>query len=132
MDSPAISYVRKNRGSIIVSHDLGGEVVAKLVESAIVDGVGGVDVLVGDGIYAVSTDREWVVREAFHALLPYPEIAVNSARLEILVSAFFDWFSVRNHGVEAYSCGAVPEQVGAVILGLKYPFVLAFGRESGR
>lgn len=130
MESQAISYIRRNRDRILIAHSPGAEVLSRLVESAIVDGVRRADVFIVKGIYALSTSERWLIRDAFDKLIPYPEIAENSTRLEIFVSAFFDWFSVSEGGLEVYSSGQVPEAASLVRKELRYPFALIFGFNS--
>lgn len=127
MDSPSISYVRRNRQKIVSSINVGGEILSKLMESALADGVRSLDVYSGEGIYAISGDKPWLVKQAFEELIPYPTLAVNSARFEILVSAFADWFWVQDAAGESYSYGARPGQAVDVLSALRYPFALAFG-----
>ena len=127
MDSPAISYVRRNHAKIVVSYDMGAEILSKLAHAALADGVSLVDLHAEDGVYWISCDRPWLVMGAFEELIAYPALAVNSSRMEILVSAFADWFTVVDASGEVLSHGRRPGLADEIASKLKFRQGLVFG-----
>lgn len=126
MNSLAISHVRRNHAKIVVSFDMGAEILSKLAHGALGNGVSSMDINVEDGLYSISCDKPWLVMEAFDGMIPYPSLAVNSSRMEILVSAFADWFAVVDASTEVLSQGVRPLLADEMISKLKYRQGLAF------
>ena len=106
--SDALRFIREHREQFISSSSVGSEIASKVAESALTDGANYVSIVRDQGVFLVGADISWSKEIFFWSLVPYPELAINTNRPEILVSSFSKWFLYAQQASVLFEGGSIP------------------------